>query len=78
MKLVDALELAWLCGLETVEEAILNVELHWVYGPGELPVQELAELYQDAAGHNLQALVVDLLPQEQRDQLDAELEQALA
>lgn len=48
MKLKEAMELGMICGLETIEECLLNIELHAtsLFAYSELN-QELNELYED-------------------------------
>lgn len=62
MKLKEALELADECGLSTVGEAILNVELH---APSLFPYEkmhdELNELCQEAAVYDDNQLISDAL-----------------
>lgn len=62
MKLKEALELADECGLSTVGEAILNVELH---APSLFPYEkihtELNELYQEAAAYDDNQLISEVL-----------------
>lgn len=62
MKLREALELADECGLSTVGEAILNVEIHSpTLFPYEKISEELNELCQEAAAYDDNQLVSELL-----------------
>lgn len=62
MKLKEALELADECGLSTVGEAILNVELHALsLFPYEKMHTELNELYQEAAAYDDNQLISEVL-----------------
>lgn len=62
MKLKDALEMGYDCGLETVEEAIINIELH---ASNLFPYQDIAkeldELYNEVQGINNNAHIIDVL-----------------
>lgn len=61
MKLKEALELAKACGLRTVGEAILNVELHSpCLFPYEKIHEELHELCREAAAYDDDQLISEL------------------
>ena len=62
MKLKEALELADECGLSTVGEAILNVELHATsLFPYSKMNEELNELILEAADYDDKQLISELL-----------------
>ena len=62
MKLREALELADVCGLSTVGEAILNFEIHSpTLFPYEKINEELNELCQEAAAYDDNQLISELL-----------------
>ena len=62
MKVKEACEIAEECGLETIGEAILNIEIHatslFLYS--ELN-KELRELYEDAKNYRMEDPVLALL-----------------
>lgn len=66
MKLQRALEIARSCGLDTVGEAILNIELHSssLFTYSELDA-ELKELYAEAEGIDINTPIKSLLPTEE-------------
>jgi hypothetical protein len=69
MKLVDAIALGRFCGLNTVEECIANIELHywWVVSYSEL--SEKKEIfYKDVKAYELGTLELDW------DYINAEIE----
>lgn len=75
MKIEKALEMAYICGLETVDEAIANVELHWsnIFDYSTMQM-EMNELYESIKPEHEGKLVVDLLSPERRNELDQELD----
>jgi hypothetical protein len=62
MKIKEACEIAVDCGLTTIGEAILNIELHAIslFSYDELS-KELNELYEDAKNYHMNASVLTLL-----------------
>ena len=62
MKVKEACEIAEDCGLETIGEAILNIELHAIslFSYDELG-KELSELYEDAKNYHMDCLVREVL-----------------
>ena len=54
MKVKEACEIAEACGLETIREAILNIEIHAgsLFSYDELN-SELSELYEDAKNYRM-------------------------
>lgn len=62
MKVKEACEIADTCGLETIGEAVFNIELHalnlFIYD--ELD-KELNELYEDAKNYHMDDSVLTLL-----------------
>lgn len=62
MKVKEACEIAEDCGLETIGEAILNIEIHspslFLYGEID---KELGELYEDAKNYRMDDSVLTLL-----------------
>lgn len=74
MNIEKALEMAYICGLETVDEAIANVELHWsnVFEYSKMQ-EEMHELYASIKPEHEGKLIVDVLSLERRNELDQEL-----
>ena len=74
----DTLEMAYVCGLQTVNEAIGNVHHHamqlWPYGEIEMRLSQLADSFRDV---NRMDTVVAHLGSERCKQLDAELDQQM-
>ena len=62
MKIKKACEIAKVCGLKTIGEAILNIELHanTLFSYDELN-KELNELYEDAKNYHLDDSILMLL-----------------
>lgn len=62
MKVKEACEIAKDCGLETIGEAILNIELHVLslFSYDEID-KELRELYEDAKNYHMDESVLTLL-----------------
>lgn len=62
MKVKEACEIADECGLETIGEAIFNIQLHAIslFSYDELN-EELNELYEDAKNYHMDASVLTLL-----------------
>lgn len=62
MKVKEACEIADECGLETIGEAIFNIQLHAIslFSYYELN-EELNELYEDAKNYHMDASVLTLL-----------------
>ena len=62
MKVKEACEIAEDCGLETIGEAILNIQLHAIslFSYDELN-KELDELYEDAKNYHMDESVLTLL-----------------
>ena len=62
MKEKEECEIANECGLKTIGEAILNIELHAVslFSYDEL-YEELTELYEDAKNYHMDVSVLTLL-----------------
>ena len=62
MKVREACEIADECGLETIGEAIFNIQLHAIslFSYDELN-EELNELYEDAKNYHMDASVLTLL-----------------
>lgn len=62
MKVKEACEIAEDCGLETIGEAILNIEIHAIslFSYDELN-KELSELYEDAKNYHMDDSVLTVL-----------------
>ena len=62
MKVKEACEIAEDCGLETIGEAILNIQLHAIslFSYDELN-KELDELYEDAKNYHMDESVLTVL-----------------
>lgn len=63
MKLKTACGIALDCGLNTIGEAIMNIDIHAtsVFSYSEMN-KELAELYEDAKGIDLEAKIKQVFP----------------
>ena len=62
MKVKEACEIADECGLETIGEAILNIQIHAIsiFSYDDLD-KELRELYEDAKNYHMDESVLTLL-----------------
>lgn len=69
MKLKTACGIALDCGLNTIGEAIMNIDIHAisVFSYSEMN-KELAELYEDAKGIDLEAKIKDQFPDLEDDE----------
>lgn len=62
MKLKEACELAECCGLETIKEAVLNVEIHAtsLFSYDEID-RELDELYKELENYDMKASIYTVI-----------------
>lgn len=74
MNIEKALEMAYICGLETVDEAVANVELHWsnIFDYSTMQ-DELNELYSSIKPEYEGKKIVDILSSERINELDQEV-----
>ena len=65
MKLIEACDIAWSCGLETIEEAINNIVIHAIslFGPDSIS-HEIIELKEEARKYNYNTKIKDIYPEE--------------
>ena len=72
MKLKKACEIAHACGLETIGEALFNIELHAmsIFDYTEIN-KELNELYKEAKPYHDTTSIYDIISQEINDEIMA-------
>lgn len=64
MKLSKDCDIGLACGLRTLREAVVNIDLHAtsIFSYDEI-VKEMAELYKELAKYDEDALIADVFPE---------------
>lgn len=64
MTLLQACDIGLACGLHTLKEAVLNIDLHAtsIFSYDSL-VKEMAELYKELVKYDSDALISDVFPE---------------